>query len=332
MPILLIFLAVMGTALAGYWGEALTEVSLPLQMGCASLISENSPHSALYRALLCGQRLPPQNQLRQVMSQLGLIHLLVVSGAHLLWLEQLAQALGRRLFPRRQDLFSLCFIFFFALSCGLQAPVLRSAIALSLRKLQRHFCLFWSPGQVVALSALLSLPLLSQGLNSFSLQLSWAASLGFCLPIKQKGLSRSLIRAALIYLFLSPLLSPSLPLPHPSSVIVNALFAGGLLSTWLSLSLLHLLHFLPFVGSLTDSLMDFSFYLLDFVREAFPAPWNLCILSSSNQTRKFTDFFCSGRGRWLYLISLQSMVLTYEAYQRRSSLWPFRERQGGAEL
>lgn len=80
-------------------------------------------------ALICGKNLSP-GPLRQLFTELGLYHILVVSGAHLTWLT----AIIMFLFPNKPNTTFFCLVLF-SLMTGLQAPILRALIELSLRSL-----------------------------------------------------------------------------------------------------------------------------------------------------------------------------------------------------
>ncbi len=316
MPILLIFLALWGTAFASSWSDALTELSSILQTHCVRTFGQESPHQEIYQALICGKRLSLENPLRQSVAQLGLIHLLVVSGAHLIWLEYGVRKMFSTVAPRQlQSLLSLIFVFCFAFICGLQAPVLRSASSLSLRILNQRLALNWLASQRVALSALICLPFLEQGLNSLSLQLSWSAALALSFPLLPRARYRALKRAALVYIFLTPLLLPVVSLPHPLSIVLNGAIAGALLSFWLGCCLLQLMSFLPGFGWLADLMMGLSLEFLAVLTQLWPDTWNACLL-----WQPLLPGLCSRTWGWAYLGALQSFILSYEFLQRRKTL------------
>lgn len=225
-----------------------------LQQGpvlCESLIPQGL-HHALEAALVCGRSLPPGSA-KQLFLDTGLIHIMVVSGAHLIFLESLL--------PRRVRMPVL------ALYCwltGFGPPVVKAfAHRLAEWKLKP---LGWSALQAEAVAILATLLVCPFWLTSRSLQMSWMCFLALSLPplIRWRALDQSLKTYALLFLFVGSSLI---------SVGWNTLVAPfvGVILFPLSLMLL----VLPMLGPLVDGVWNVFLGLLNWGPKSEPAAWFL---------------------------------------------------------
>lgn len=158
-----------------------------------------SPYAPLYAALVCGVPLKGGAELGLFLDA-GLIHILVVSGAHLIFVERLTKWIPER--PRIYVLAVYCWL------TGFGAPVVR---ALNRRLWSRGLSARGFTGvQIEALSTLMLVILWPPWLWSRSFQMSWLCALALQAPwepFRWKHLNLSLR----CYLFLFPL-CPSSPL------------------------------------------------------------------------------------------------------------------------
>ena len=219
------------------------------------LPAEGEGLTSLYSALLCGQKLP-EGQIKSTFIALGIIHLMVISGAHLIFLERI----WKHLLPnfRFKNIFLTLFLLLYSMSAGLQPPVLRALFSLMLSRINKEFKLFWSPYLRVQISGLLCLFCQSSWFHSLSLQLSWIAGMG----MSNHRLSR-LKSCALTFILILPIVSQWSG-SHPLSIILNWLaspIAGGAL---LPLSLLTIPF--PFLRPLTDKLWGYFLNLINSLR------------------------------------------------------------------
>lgn len=169
-----------------------------------------------YQAIVCAQNLP-STDFKDALVTTGLIHLIVVSGSHLILLKEgLQKLLGN---CKRALLIILVILFLYCGVCKLEPPVVRAFMALLLSLLNKKFKLFWSPGRVTHLAGLSSLALFPEWLFSKSLLLSWLASLS--LIHSKNGLTQS----ALCYLLLMPILIEFSPL-SPWTIAINFFFSS----------------------------------------------------------------------------------------------------------
>lgn len=198
----------------------------------------------LYSALLCGKRLPA-GEIKKTFLSLGIIHLMVISGAHLIFLEKIWKLLPS--FRLKNTLLGF-FLLIYSMSAGLSPPVLRALFSLLLARINKDLKLFWSPYVRVQISGLLCLLCQNSWFHSLSLQLSWVASMG----MSNHQLSR-LHSCAITFILILPIVSQWGGL-HPLSIIVNWLMTPLTSCVLLPLSLLTLPF--PFLRFLTDKLWE----------------------------------------------------------------------------
>ena len=196
----------------------------------------------IYSALLCGERLTEGN-LKQTFVALGIIHLMVISGAHLIFLEKAWSLLPSFRF---KDFFITLFLLIYSMSAGLNPPVVRALFSLLTARLSRKLKLFWGPYWRIQISGLLCLIFQSGWFHSLSLQLSWTASLG----MSNHRISR-LNSCVLTFILILPIVSQWGGL-HPLSIILNWLITP--LASCILLPLSMLIIPFPFIRPVTDFL------------------------------------------------------------------------------
>ncbi len=195
--------------------DLLLPLSEHLNSWCLQRVYQSYPAQAdIYLALLCGKRLPA-GELRNVFSQVGLIHLMVVSGAHLIFLEKMWTRLT--CWPFKNLLIMLSLILY-TLMAGLHPPVFRALMSFFIYRFSNMFQLFWSSYWRIMLSGILSLMFHPGWISSISLQMSLIGALGFASSRYSKFLS-----CVLCYLLLLPVLSQWTSL-HPLTAGVNWIF------------------------------------------------------------------------------------------------------------
>ena len=208
----------------------------------------------IYSALLCGEKLP-EGEIKNTFISLGVIHLMVISGAHLIFLEKLWNILPA--FRLKKTLLVI-FLLLYSMSAGLNPPVLRALFSLLLARINKELKLFWSPYLRVHISGLLCLLCQISWFQSLSLQLSWIASMG----MSNHRISR-LQSCTLTFLLILPIVS-SWGGIHPFSIFINWLLtplAGCIL---LPLSLL-VIPF-PFVRFFTDALWGYFLQIMNLLK------------------------------------------------------------------
>ena len=209
--------------------QVLFKLSDELHSACIQMIA-GGVNGDIKSALICGDynRGPEFSDFWFV----GIAHLLVISGAHLCYIES---SIGKlcQLLRWPQFFFSLLFLSLFALMTNGSPPVVRALSALLCRNLSSKYSLHWSPPLICFLSGLICLGFQPQWWHSLSLVLSWLATLILTFPIRNSWLSLSLLYMALI-----PFTWAWGYTPHPMSIVLNVLIAPVFLGVLLPLSFL----------------------------------------------------------------------------------------------
>ncbi|MBX3041562.1 MAG: ComEC/Rec2 family competence protein, partial [Bdellovibrionaceae bacterium] len=181
---------------SGFLFTITAELSPHIHNLCLSSLPTTSFHPL--HSLLCGASVK-DGELKQLLRASGLLHLFVVSGAHLIWLEHLLARLNAP-FALRLSGWTL-----FSLACGWQPPVVRAWVGLLLIKLEPR----WTPAlrsdQHVLLSGLTTLILFPSWGDSLSLALSWVAAFSLSLPFP-RGWRGELLKCFAVWIFLMPFL------------------------------------------------------------------------------------------------------------------------------
>ncbi len=221
--------------------DFLFPLSEQLHSWCIQRVYQSHPDQIdIYLALLCGKRLPT-GATRDVFTHLGLIHLMVVSGAHLIFLERMWSKLPHWPF---KNVFIAFTLIVYTLMAGLHPPVFRALISFFLHRFSNMFQLFWSPYWRIMLSGVLSLIFNPSWVTSISLQLSLIGALGFVSSRYSKFLS-----CVLCYILILPVLSQWTSL-HPLTTGVNWIFYPIISVTLFPLSVLSFIF--PFCYQITS--------------------------------------------------------------------------------
>jgi predicted membrane metal-binding protein len=180
------------------------KVSLYFHSHCLRL-SPYSPYQELYQGIVCGKNLESASW-QQTFAVTGLLHLLVVSGSHLL----LIYSLARRLALPPNILLSLGF--FYCLVCKVDAPIVRAYVFIALSLWNERQRWQWSTWHLHAISIVLCLCVRPSWVSSLSLQLSILCAFALSLTPHHKHLW--------VYLILFPALI-LLGNYHPLTVLMN---------------------------------------------------------------------------------------------------------------
>lgn len=229
---------------------------------CRTLIP-STEHFELYAALVCGQNLQ-DGSLRQLFADTGLIHLLVVSGAHLHFMEGWLSWLP----PRRR----LAVLAVYCWMTGFGAPVVRAWIRRAADLIVKPF----GPSPLQCeLVALLGIVLVRPGwLWSKSFLMCWVCALALNLPPlfpRAPNLSLSLSCYVLLFPF-----CPS----APSTILCNVLVTPVIGAVLLPFCLLAMA--VPALMPVSDELWRILLEVLAHFPTAPPAalqtfsPWLFC--------------------------------------------------------
>lgn len=220
------------------------------QQVCKIAIPTTS-YSDLYSALVCGLSVQ-SDQYRQLFFDSGLIHIMVVSGAHLVFLEQLLSP-----FPKAIRLIALLF---YAWLTGFGPPVTRALI----RRLIAPFAGEHGASslQIEAFTSLIVLVLIPSWLTSRSFCMSWVCALTFSTPKFFGKFDQSLKAYGLLYLY-----SPSSPI----SILWNILLGPLVGAILFPASLLAMIA--PMTLPVTDFLWSLFLEVLKSGPTLPPSPW-----------------------------------------------------------
>lgn len=262
---------------------------------CLNFSPVNSDFHLLYSAMVCGAD-PQFNDFGLDMRNIGLYHLLVVSGSHLIFLEQILNPITSR-FGRTGDLCLFFTLILFALGCSLLPPVTRALISFMLRKSSEELKLFWQGHHLALFSGLATLIIFPEWIHSLSFLMSWLASLLVSLPIRSELKKHFAVYFGLFPLFIG------LQAQHPLTSVINWLMSPilGLLLFPASL-LCFLLKPLTF---LIDPLWHALIYIANLLGDYFLLP--------------YSNYYLARPLLWLYLFSLHFMVYKYLVATKRAT-------------
>lgn len=187
------------------------------------IVQQLPPHDAgLARALLLGESFAAPEQQRTAYRQLGLLHLLCISGMHF-WVWG---GLLRRLLPLRMRFLRWPFLLGLGALANFSAPVLRAASALAIREwlaTQGRSCVAWQLWSVA-----LWLELGRSPGSPLGMLLSYSATAGLLLvpaPPHAGWMRRCLVPSAAAFLATAPILHTWQATLEPWSIPLTPLFA-----------------------------------------------------------------------------------------------------------
>ncbi len=217
---------------------------------CSNLLPPSEHHS-LYAALICGTDLS-EGEPKRLFLDTGLIHIMVVSGAHLIFLERLTGWA-----PPRVRLLALGF---YCWCTGFGAPVVKAFVRRVVeRKLKPRG---WTSIQCEAAAVLITLLFAPHWLTSRSFLMSWMCALAFTLPRFLPVLDSSAKVWVLLFAFSAA---------SPLTILWNAILAPLVGEILFPACLLVIP--LPFLTPLIDRLWDLLLWILSFGPQAEGQSW-----------------------------------------------------------
>ncbi len=167
--------------------------------------SPPSQHIQLYKGIVCGENLDSAT-LSNLFATTGLLHLLVVSGSHLL----LVASISKRIKINDSIIMFLCLIYSFI--CLLEPPIVRAYIFIGLNHINQKRHLQWSSWHRHFITIFLCICLFPNWIESLSFQLSILCAFALSLTSRHPNLW--------VYIVLFPALL-LLGNYHPFSVLIN---------------------------------------------------------------------------------------------------------------
>lgn len=254
---------------------------------CLQFVPQKSDFPEIYQAMVCGKNLPQNLEFKFYLSQTSLIHLIVVSGSHLLFLSQILRKTFEILKkPKWSEPIIGIVLFLFLLSTAWQAPAVRAFVSVLLGILSRKKFLFWSSTENSLYSLLLCLVLFPQWIQSLSLLLSTccALALGMIENFSNKKdplneFKMNIRRSIGVYFVLLIPLAP-ICIQSPLGIVFNIIFSPFLGLILFPLCLLSSLS--DFFVGLTDLFLHIFAWCLktsfQFASsEQTPSPWIVSI-------------------------------------------------------
>lgn len=168
---------------------------------CLDGLPKNSTALVELKALVCAENFSNLNDSKYYLSS-GLIHLFVVSGAHLIVIENLL-TLGSYFF-KLSSRFTLSLLLIYAFACGLNAPVVRCLIAFALNVYLKNKNIHWPLHLKLLIVGTLTLCFNFPWISSLSLQMSWIAAFMAALALNHFKSNSVLIKQSLFYFSLLP--------------------------------------------------------------------------------------------------------------------------------
>lgn len=222
----------------------LHQLAQHLQNACHQTINPMLLHGELSSGFLCGTNLTnPQTQ--GILINSGLIHLIVVSGAHL----QLLLSFIELLLPKKWQqgfffhLLIIIFLIFYSLSTGFQPPIVRALFLWIFRRFSSIFQLHVNSNKASVISGVLCLLVFPEWIHSFSFFLSWLVAIALCLPpiciakIKFKTNLRNRWRHQALILFMQNLFVQILLMVPFGAFSIIGLVCNFILAPFLSIFL-----------------------------------------------------------------------------------------------
>lgn len=226
-------------------------------------------HHDLLKALVCGKRIP-QSSLKELCANFNLLHLFVVSGVHVYFLESRLKRLTQN------TIFINIFLTVYGCTCNFSAPILRVLVERFIKNLQTKLLIHIPTLPRLGLSFLFCLPISLFKDEFVSLSLSFY----FSLLIKSIFYNSNLSKNIVIFLLAHPIFIYGLGLPSFYSVFVIS-FSGYLVG--------HLLLPLAFLSLISESVQHLTIHLcwqleevLQFIDIFFNYPKTNVNLSHSN--------------------------------------------------
>ncbi|MBT4760928.1 MAG: hypothetical protein HOO06_04445 [Bdellovibrionaceae bacterium] len=279
--------------------NGLAEFSSSLHNWCLVHTSQLGSWSFFHQSLICAKKLEaPEKKL--VFLKLGLIHITVISGAHLIFIHKFLILTLHKLKFKNHLILSLIGVY--TLICDLSSPVLRAFIALCLKKVSKNHKFFIPLPIQILIVLLCCFILFPKLIHSKSLILSSLCTLVIhddffiAFNLHNKAFFKkynSLCKASFIYLLSSPIIIQFHFLPSPLTILFQIILAPILFLIFIPVSFLTAI--IPPLHGVTDQIYDFVFLVLEQV--------------SSYSNISAYHYKLTTPALWSYLLFL--LILTY---------------------
>lgn len=225
MSMLSLILLIISLLTAGYFRfsvlSALSGISEKAHLFCISRIPTESHYFSELSALVCAKNFSTLSESKLYLAS-GLIHLFVVSGAHLILIEQIFLFIASSWPHARLCLFLL--LAAYAFMCGLNAPICRALVSYALTAYLSSKNIQWPVSYRCLITGLITMNLNPAWVTSMSLQLSWMAAFATSLTTAFHKQGLVLIKQFIFFVLLLPALI-FLQQPSLTTVLMNLFLA-----------------------------------------------------------------------------------------------------------
>lgn len=270
-------------------------ISKPFQNFCQKMSPTDSEYSDFYKAIVCGVLDLPQHTIWDF-KVVGLFHLIVVSGSHLVFLTYF---LDKIFFLKKSKvvfLIKFLILFLYALTSGLNAPIIRALASWVISSLNEQYKLAWSPPYAVLVTGFFCLGLFPSWWSSLSFFMSWCAAFG--LSLGQSPLKKCIF----IYFFMALPMS-GLGISSPLTILTNVFIAPVIGFVMLPIS------FLPYVVPKVIGVTDFAWRI-----------FNIVISHLAQWMPSFDIQFLSPQwALWFIFMFLQVGFIAHDVYKKRQA-------------
>lgn len=229
-----------------------------LHTKCIVWLPSHSNSLPELKALVCGENFE-QLQISQHYLSTGLIHLFVVSGAHLMVLKIIADFILSCLISgfvseKNRSILVLIFLFFYAAACEFNPPIVRAFCLIAIISLNNFSKAFWPTHFSILIAGFLSLFFHSNWITSLSLQLSWLISIAGTLGLLWLNERHALVQQSFQTLWIYPTLL-LFQTPNPFFILTNFIFSKFLEIFLFPFALL--VSIFPFFVFVFDAIINF---------------------------------------------------------------------------
>lgn len=243
MVLILILLSFLSLNFCLNFTSNISKISVITQKLCLAQLPLESTYINFYSSIVCGKKITTFDPLMNLFINCSLIHIVVVSGSHLIIMNKFFSLIFKENIKLKNLL-----LFTYCLITGFQAPTIRAYLQILLHQFNGKFKKNWSPLQIqlyTFLTLLIFIP-------NWCLSLSFYLSAICALAIELTQQMTSLKKQCLIYLLiLFPILTISFP--HPASIFSNLIFAPVLELILFPLCLIATM--IPYFYKLTDFIL-----------------------------------------------------------------------------
>ncbi|MEQ1722328.1 MAG: ComEC/Rec2 family competence protein [Pseudobdellovibrio sp.] len=279
--------------------ELFSDVAKKSHNFCIINLPEKSFAIAELKALVCAESFSNLSDSQLYISS-GLIHLFVVSGAHLILIESALMQLSK--YFKINSVFIFSVLCLYGLACGLNAPVVRCLIAFALSSYLQSKNIFWPAHFKLLIIGALTLCFNYQWVSSLGLQMSWIAAFIVMLTGHFFKNTSLLLKQGLFYLALLPSVV-FFQVPSPTVILFNILLAPILEFILFPLGIL--VWFFNFL----HPVFDFLIYIFKLLIEKLEIDFQI-----QNQTLPSTLVFYN----WLFIFGLHALFHIIYINQKRS--------------